>query len=137
MNKPQHNETGEDKPKYFEEIRAAIIKKQGLSFVYEREYGEIITHNAVYPRHLFRKGKQFYFRAYCYFTRDTRVFRLDRIKSLQVKPKQEPLTRKQKILEVVGAVFVLFLVFLLLLLFSRRYWWRSLRHCIFTYIGIE
>jgi len=137
MNKPQHNETGGDKPKYFEKIRAAIIKKQGLSFVYEREDGEIITHNAVYPRHLFRKGNQFYFRAYCYFTGDTRVFRLDRIKSLQVKPKQEPLTRKQKILEVVGAVLVLFLVFLLLLLFSRRYWGRSLRHFIFTYIGIE
>ena len=93
MNKPQHNETGGDKPKYFEKIRAAIIKKQGLSFVYEREDGEIITHNAVYPRHLFRKGNQFYFRAYCYFTGDTRVFRLDRIKSLQVKPKREPLTR--------------------------------------------
>ena len=93
MNKPQHNETGGEKPKYFEKIRAAIIKKQGLSFVYEREDGEIITHNAVYPRHLFQKGNQFYFRAYCYFTRDTRVFRLDRIKSLQVKPKREPLTR--------------------------------------------
>ena len=137
MNKPQHNETGGDKPKYFEKIRAAIIKKQGISFVYEREDGEIFTHNAVYPRHLFRKGNQFYFRAYCYFTGDTRVFRVDRIKSLQVKPKQEPLTRKQKILEVVGAVLVLFLVFLLLLLFSRRYRWRSLRHFIFTYIGIE
>ena len=137
MNKPQHNETGGDKPKYFEKIRAAIIKKQGLSFVYEREDGEIITHNAVYPRHLFRKGNQFYFRAYCYFTGDTRVFRLDRIKSLQVKEKRVPLTRRQKILQIVGAVLMIFLVFLLLLLFSRRYWWRSLRHFIFTYIGIE
>jgi predicted DNA-binding transcriptional regulator YafY len=137
MNKRQHNETGGEKPKYFEKIRAAITKKQGLSFVYEREDGEIITHNAVYPRHLFQKGNQFYFRAYCYFTRDTRVFRLDRIKSLQLKQKREPLTRKQKILEVVGAVVMLFLVFLLLLLFSRRYLWRSLRHFIFTYIGIE
>ena len=137
MNKPQHNETGGDKPKYFEKIRAAIIKKQGLSFVYEREDGEIITHNAVYPRHLFRKGNQFYFRAYCYFTGDTRVFRLDRIKSLQVKEKRVPLTRRQKILQIVGAVLMIFLVFLLLLLFSRRYWGRSLRHFIFTYIGIE
>jgi len=137
MNKPQDNEAGGDKPKYFEKIRAAIIKKQGLSFVYERDDGEIITHNAVYPRHLFQKGNQFYFRAYCYFTRDTRVFRLDRIKSLQVKQKRQPLSRKQKILQVVGAIFMLFLVFLLLLLFSRRYRWRSLRHFIFTYIGIE
>jgi len=137
MNKPQQNETGEEKPKYFEKVRAAIIKKQGLSFVYEREDGEIITHNAVYPRHLFQKGNQFYFRSYCYFTRDTRVFRLDRIKSLKLKQKREPLTRKHKILEVVGAVLMLFLVFLLLLLFSRRYLWRSLRHFIFTYIGIE
>jgi predicted DNA-binding transcriptional regulator YafY len=137
MNKPEHNQTGGEQPKYFEKIRAAIIEKQGLSFVYEREDGEIITHNAVYPRHLFQKGNQFYFKAYCYFTRDTRVFRLDRIKSLQVKKKREPLTRKQKILEIAGAVLMLFLVFLLLLLFSRRYWWRSLRHFIFRYIGIE
>lgn len=131
------NETGGDQPKYFEEVRAAIIEKQGLSFAYEREEGEIITHNAVYPRHLFRKDNRLYFRAYCHFSGDSRVFRLDRIKSLQVKPKQEPITRKQKILGVVVAVLVLFLVFLVLLLFSPKYRWRSLRHSIFTYIGIE
>lgn len=137
MNQPQHNKTGGEKPRYFEEIRAAIIEKQGLSFVYEREDGEIITHNAVYPRHLFRKGNQFYFRAYCHFPGDTRVFRLDRVKSLQVKPKQEPLTRKQQIVGVVVVVLVLFLAFLVLLLFSHKYRWRSLRHFIFTHLGIE
>ncbi len=137
MNKPQHNEPGGDKPKYFEKIRAAIIDKQSLSFVYEREDGEIITHNAVYPRHLFRKDNRFYFRAYCYFSGDTRVFRLDRIKSLHVKPKQEPINIKQKIWGVVVAVVVLFLIFLVLLMFSPKYRWRSLRHAIFTYLGIE
>ena len=100
MSQQQYNEAGGDKPKYFEEIRAAIIEKQGLSFVYEREDGEIITHNAIYPRQLFRKDNRFYFRAYCYFPGDTRVFRLDRVKSLQAKPKQKPLTRRQQILGI-------------------------------------
>lgn len=137
MNQSQHNETDGDKPKYFERIRAAIIEKQGLSFVYERQDGKIIIHNAVYPRQLFQKGNQFYFKAYCHFPGDTRVFRLDRIKSLQVKPKQEPLTRKQKILGVVVAVLVLFLAFLVLLFFSHKYRWRSLRHFIFIQLGLE
>lgn len=136
MNQSQYNETDGDRAKYFERIRAAIIEKQGLSFVYERQDGKIIIHNAVYPRQLFQKGNQFYFKAYCHFPGDTRVFRLDRIKSLQVKPKQEPLTKKQKILGVVVAVLVLFLAFLVLLLFSHKYRWRSLRHFIFIQLGL-
>jgi len=45
--------------KYFEEIRTAITERQGLSFVYEREDGKIITHNAIYPQQLFKKGNRF------------------------------------------------------------------------------
>jgi len=116
MDQSQHNNTSSDKPKYFEEIRTAIIEKQGLSFVYEREDGEVITHNAVYPRQLFRKGNRLYFRAYCHFPGDTRVFRLDRIKSLQVKPRQEPLTQKQ-MLGVIVVILAALLAFLALLLF--------------------
>ncbi len=96
MNSSQHEKTERDKPKYFEEIRAAIINKQGLSFVYEKKDGKIATHNTVYPYQLFRRGGQFYFKAYCYFPGDTRTFRLDRIKSLRVKVKQEPLTENKK-----------------------------------------
>jgi len=117
MSQQQYNEIGEDVPRYFEEIKSAIINKQALSFVYEKEDGEIITHNAIYPRQLFRRNDHSYFRAYCHFTNDTRVFRLDRIRSLQVKLKPEPLTRKQKIMIMAGVGFVLLVVFLALLLF--------------------
>jgi len=117
MNQQQYNEIGEDSPRYFEEIKSAIINKHVLSFVYEKEDGDVITHNAIYPRQLFRENNHFYFRAYCYFTDDTRVFRLDRIKSLQVKLKPKPLTWKQKILIVAVVGFVLLVVFLALLLF--------------------
>ncbi|MGH7801882.1 MAG: helix-turn-helix transcriptional regulator [Thermodesulfobacteriota bacterium] len=116
MDQTQHNETTVYKPKYFEEIRTAIIEKQRLSFVYGREGGEVITHNAIYPRQLFQKGNRFYFRAYCHFPGDTRVFRLDRVKSLQVKPRQEPLTQKQ-ILGVAVVILAALLAFLALLLF--------------------
>jgi predicted DNA-binding transcriptional regulator YafY len=137
MNQQQFNEAGGEKPEYFEEIRTAIIEKQGLSFVYEREDGVIITHNAIYPRQLFWKGNRFYFRAYCHFPGDTRVFRLDRVKSLQVKPRQVHFTKRQQILGVAIAIFVFLLVFLVFLLFSPTYRWHSLRHSIFTYLGIE
>ena len=83
----------------------SIINKQGLSFVYEREDGKIITHNAVYPREIFTDKNNNYFKAYCYFTKDTRTFRLDRVKSLQSFSKKEPLTLRNYI--VVLAVIAL------------------------------
>jgi len=137
MNQQQLDEAGGEKPAYFEEIRTAILEKQRLSFVYEREDGEIITHNAIYPRQIFRKGNRFYFRAYCHFPGDNRVFRLDRVKSLQVKPRHVIFAKRQQILGVIIAILLFLLVFLVLLLFSPKYRWRSLRHSIFTYLGIE
>lgn len=90
--RPRHNQISDDKPRYFREIRAAIMEKRALSFVYERGDGGVVTHNAVYPRSLFRGIGRYYFRAYCHFPHDIRVFRLDRVRSLQVKPKSEPAT---------------------------------------------
>jgi|SRR3989304_7019307 len=137
MNQQQFDEAGGEKPEYFEEIRTAIVEKQGLSFGYEREDGEFITHNAIYPRQLFSKGNRLYFKAYCHFPGDTRVFRLDRVKSLQVKPRHVTFTKRQQILGIIIAILLFLLAFLVLLLFSPTYRWRSLRHSIFTYLGIE
>jgi predicted DNA-binding transcriptional regulator YafY len=127
---------GEQKQR-FEQIMAAIKGKEGLSFNYVREDGQTTTHNAVYPRQLFRRGNQFYFRAYCHFPGDTRLFRLDRVQSLHVMPKREPLTRGQKILSAILVIVGILIVFMLLLLVSPKYRWRSLRRFIFTSLGIE
>jgi hypothetical protein len=127
----------EKQKQYFEQIMAAIKGHEGLSFNYVREDGQITTHNAVYPRQLFRRGNQFYFRAYCHFPGDTRLFRLDRVQSLHVMPKREPLTLRQKILSVILVIVGILIMFILLLLVSPKYRWRSIRRFIFTSFGIE
>ena len=82
----------EAKQEYLLKIREAIEQKEGVSFKYLRPDGQVIRHNAVYPREIFRSGKYTYFKAYCYFSRDVRSFRLDRVQSLCPTPKKEPLT---------------------------------------------
>lgn len=137
MNQASNIELDAKQQEYVQKIRGAIIEKQGVSFVYKRQDGETSTHNAVYPRQLFRRKGRFYVRAHCYFSGDTRLFRLDRIKSLEVTPKRKPLTRLQEILGPVFGIAFLLLVFVFFLLFSHKYSWRNLRRYIFTYLGIE
>jgi len=67
-------------------ILTAIWQKAGLSFQYRRPDGRITSHNAVYPSEILDKEGQVFFRAYCYFTRDVRLFRLDRVRQLRLKP---------------------------------------------------
>ena len=69
---------------YLPKLRDAIEKKEGISFRYSRADGHMTIHNAVYPRKIFKKGGYVFFRAYCHFTRDVRLFRLDRVQSLQL-----------------------------------------------------
>ena len=76
-------------------IREAIEQKEGLSFQYRRPDGQVIRHNAVYPREIYSDEQHTYFRAYCHFTRDVRSFRLDRVQSLRRVPKKEPLTLRR------------------------------------------
>jgi micrococcal nuclease len=58
----------------------------------------------VYPREIYSDEKHTYFKAYCYFTRDVRSFRLDRVQSLRRAPKKEPLTLRSP---VIAAVLIL------------------------------
>lgn len=69
---------------YLPKLRDAIQKKDGISFRYSRADGHMTIHNAVYPREILRKGNYVFFRAYCHFTHDVRLFRLDRVQSLQL-----------------------------------------------------
>lgn len=69
--------------------------------------GKVIRHNAVYPTEIFSDEKHTYFKAYCYFTTDVRSFRLDRVQSLGLTLKREPLYLKDYIIAVVFILLVL------------------------------
>ena len=85
-------------------IREAIEQKEGLAFKYQRPDGQVIRHNAVYPREIYNDEKHTYFKAYCYFSRDVRSFRLDRVQSLRPTSKKEPLPLRSR---VIAAVLIL------------------------------
>lgn len=86
---------------YLLKIKEAIEQKTGLAFKYQRSDGQVIKHNAVYPREIYSDEKHTYFKAYCYFTRDVRSFRLDRVQSLRRAPKKKPLILRDYIKVVV------------------------------------
>ena len=96
----------EKEQEYLLRIREAIDQKTGLAFKYRRSDGQVIRHNAVYPRELYSDEQHTYFKAYCYFTRDVRSFRLDRVQSLRQSPKKEPLTLR----DYVSVVIVILLI---------------------------
>ncbi len=91
---------------YLPKLREAIEKKVGISFRYSRADGHITIHNAVYPREIFSKEKRTYFKAYCYFTRDVRSFRLDRVQSLRQTMKKKPLTLRDHVIVVVFILLI-------------------------------
>jgi len=96
----------EEEQEYLLRIREAIEQKEGLAFKYQRSDGQVIRHNAVYPREIYSDEKHTYFKAYCYFTRDVRSFLLDRVQSLRRAPKKEPLTLR----DYVNVVVVILLI---------------------------
>lgn len=95
-----------EEQEYLLRIREAIEQKEGLSFQYRRPNGRIISHNAVYPRELYGNEQHTYFKARCYFTRDIRSFRLDRVQLLRQVPKKEPLTLRDYISVVVVILLI-------------------------------
>ena len=115
-------------------IEDAIKKRDAISFRYLRADGQRTRHNAVYPREIFEKGNHIFFRAYCHFTKDTRLFRLDRVQSLQLTSREEHFTTRR---EIIGVIVTIVLAFLFLLFFSRRYRWHRLKEFIFMKLGIE
>lgn len=96
----------EEEQEYLLRIREAIEQKEGLAFKYQRSDGQVIRHNAVYPREIYSDEKHTYFKAYCYFTCDVRSFRLDRVQSLLRAPKKEPLTLRDYVKVVVVILLI-------------------------------
>ena len=122
---------------YLLKIRNAIEQKDRISFKYLRPDGQMIRHNAVYPREIFRKGNHIFFKAYCHFTKDVRLFRLDRVQSLRLTSTEKRFTTRQEIIGAIIAIVFLLIVFLCLLFFSPKYRWRSLRKFILMKLGID
>jgi len=98
-------------------IRQAMDKRRPISFVYKNEKGEIVAHNAVYPRRVFQKANHMYLEAYCHFTSDVRLFRLDRISSLKVVTERTDRRRKQGTFSWVTLVIAALAILLLLMYF--------------------
>lgn len=124
-------------PDYWSQIYEAIYKRSKLSFHYARADGTVSLHNAVYPRKLFRWNGKRYLRAYCYFPADIRLFRLDRMSSLQVMPRATPPTLIDNLIAFVVAGLIILLIVAGLLLFSEKYTWRSLRKWVFSQLGVQ
>jgi len=95
-----------EEQEYLLRINEAIDQKEGLAFTYQRSDGQVIRHNAVYPREIDGDEKDIYFKAYCHFTRDIRSFRLDRVQSLRRAPKKEPVTLRDFVMVVVIIVLI-------------------------------
>lgn len=91
----------EREQEYLLKIRKAIEQKEGLSFKYLHPDGQVIRHNAIYPREIFSDEKHTYFKAYCHFTRDIRSFRLDGVQSLRPTSKKGPLTLRSRVIVIV------------------------------------
>lgn len=117
-------------------IKEAIETQRPLSFRYLNSEGKLTTHNAVYPKQIITETNHTLFEAYCHFTKDVRLFRIDRVQALRLGKVQEPFDFKQEIFGILVALAVLVLIFLLLLLFSPKYRWRGLREFLFTQLGI-
>lgn len=87
-------------------IKEAIEQKGSLAFKYCRSDGRIIKHNTIYPREIYGDEPHIYFKAYCYFSHEIRLFRLDRVRSLRSTAKKEPLKVKDYLIGVVLILFV-------------------------------
>ena len=117
-------------------IKEAIETQRPLSFRYLNSEGKLTNHNAVYPKQIIMEADYPLFEAYCHFTKDVRLFRIDRVQALRLGKVRKPFDLKQEIFGILVALAVLALVFLLLLLFSPKYRWRRLREFLFTQLGI-
>jgi len=68
--------------RYFAELSSAIKASGAVHLRYAK--GKESTYRKVFPKRLFRRGEQLYLEAFCLRERGYRVFRLDRIKYLQL-----------------------------------------------------
>lgn len=69
-----------DKEK-FESLKNAILKKEAVEIVYASSYGET-SKRTVYPLKMIFKSKAWYLEAFCLLRKDYRMFRINRIITL-------------------------------------------------------
>lgn len=77
-------QTGSDQAK-FEIMRKAIINKLAISFLYLNIHGEM-DERTVYPLKLVFKSKEWYLQAYCLLRKDYRIYKINRMFSLEGLP---------------------------------------------------
>ena len=103
-----------------EVIQAAIAGKLPVSFRYERPDGRIARHRVVYPKEVFDKWHFTFMRAYCHFTPDSRVFRIDRIRSIRIARSLPDILDRHQLIMLVALV-LLIAVFTSLFVLSPTY----------------
>lgn len=74
---------GEEREAIFEILKKAIIEKKVISFIYYNSNGEK-TKREVEPYQLWFKSRNWYVKAYCREKKDLRVFKISRIRKLEV-----------------------------------------------------
>lgn len=97
-------------------IQQAINQKQPVSFTYFSK-NATVYHNAVYPFKLYKKSNNIYFDAHCYFVKDIRTFRLDRVAKLRITENKK-ISKDQEKKEIFRFVLV---VLILLIVFGSGY----------------
>jgi len=108
-----------------EVVQAAIAEELPVSFWYERSDGTVTRHNAVYPKVVFQQWHFTLMRAYCHFTRDFRVFRIDRIRSIRIGRRLPYISDRHQFSRVVVALVLVIALFAALFLFSPKYGLRA------------
>lgn len=74
---------GKEREAIFEILKKAIIEKKVISFIYYNSNGEK-TKRKVEPYQLWFKSRNWYVKAYCREKKDLRVFKVSRIRELEV-----------------------------------------------------
>lgn len=92
FNKPTNNwieidfsnwETGDSQKNNFSKIKEAVINKKVIEFTYYSSYGEE-SKRQVEPLQIWFKDRSWYIKAYCKLKEDYRIFKISRIKDIQI-----------------------------------------------------
>jgi len=76
--------SGEEEKNKFNSLKSSILSNNVVEFDYVSSYGKI-TRRVVEPIKLIFKGQAWYLQGFCQSRQDNRIFRISRMKSLEVK----------------------------------------------------
>lgn len=86
-----HWGSDEEEKNKFNNLKSAILSHNVVEFDYVNSYGEI-TKRGVEPVKLMFKGQAWYLQGFCQSKQDTRIFKISRIRNLEVKDKTFSIT---------------------------------------------